>query len=61
LTAHFPNTRLAIASVTIKWALDQLGLEPSVIARPNDVESITDGIAGFESEKEFQESGSGGV
>ena len=51
LIARFPNTRLVIASVTIKWALDQLGLEPSVIAGPNDVESIITGIVGFESEK----------
>jgi uroporphyrinogen III methyltransferase/synthase len=56
LTARFPNIRLAIASVTIKWALDQLGLSPSVVAKPNDAESITNGIAGFESGNHFLKS-----
>ena len=51
LMARFPATRLAIASGTIRWALDQLGLKPSVVARPNDVESIIREIAGFELEK----------
>ena len=54
LTARFPNTRLAIASVTIKWALDQLGLSPSIIARPNSIESVANGIVRFESAKEIQ-------
>ena len=52
LMARFPNTRLAIASITIQWALDQLGLSPSVVARPNDIESVANGIVRFESEKE---------
>ena len=55
LMARFPNTRLAIASDTIKWALDQLGLVPSVIARPNDAESVVNGIVRFGSEKEVQQ------
>ncbi len=44
LTARFPGMRLAIASGTIKWALDRLGLEPSVITKPADVESLVNGI-----------------
>lgn len=44
LMARFPNTRLAIASGTIKWALDRLGLEASAMAQPNDAESLVDGI-----------------
>ena len=52
LMTRFPNTRLAIASITIKWALDQLALSPSVVARPDDIESVASGIARFESEKE---------
>ena len=51
LKARFPNIRLAIASITIKWALDKLGLEPSVVARPDNVESIANEIARFEPEK----------
>jgi len=42
--ARFPGTRLAIANVSIKWALDNLGLEPAVIARSNDVESLVNAI-----------------
>ena len=44
LMARFPGMRLAIASDTIKWALEKLGLEPSVIARPNDVEDLVNAI-----------------
>jgi uroporphyrinogen III methyltransferase/synthase len=51
LKARFPSLRLAIASITIKWALDKLGLEPSVVARPDNVESIANEIARFEPEK----------
>src|ERR1019366_3158981 len=40
LMAQFPGMRLAIASDTIQWALEKLGLEPSVIAKPNDVEDL---------------------
>ena len=54
LTARFPNTRLAIASATIKWALDQLGLAPSVVAQPNDAESVVNGIDAFESERQLR-------
>lgn len=51
LMSRFPNTRLAIASATILWALDELGLQPSVVAQPNDVESIVGGMVEIESEK----------
>jgi uroporphyrinogen III methyltransferase/synthase len=44
LMARFPGTRLAIATVSIKWALDNLGLEPAVIARSSDVESLVNAI-----------------
>ena len=44
LMARFPGIRLAIANVSIKWALDNLGLEPAVIARSNDVESLVNAI-----------------
>jgi uroporphyrinogen III methyltransferase / synthase len=44
LMAKFPSMRLAIASDTIQWALDKLGLAPSVIARANDVEDLVSAI-----------------
>ena len=49
LMARFPQTRLAIASGTIQWALDKLGLAASAIARPNDVEDLVNAIIRAES------------
>ena len=50
MMARFPRTRLAIASDTIQWALDKLGLVPSAIAQPNDVEDLVNAIIRAESE-----------
>jgi uroporphyrinogen III methyltransferase / synthase len=44
LMARFPHIRLAIASGTIQWALDKLGLKASVTSKPADVESLVSGI-----------------
>jgi uroporphyrinogen-III synthase len=44
LLARFPHTRLAITTVTIQWALDELGLPPAVVTMPNDVEGLVDAI-----------------
>jgi uroporphyrinogen III methyltransferase/synthase len=51
LMARFPGTRLAIASDTIQWALEKLGLVPSAIAQPNDVEDLVNEIVRAESQK----------
>jgi uroporphyrinogen-III synthase len=45
LMARFPSTRLAIASDSIKWALAGLGLEPAIIATPENVEGLVDLLA----------------
>jgi uroporphyrinogen III methyltransferase/synthase len=55
LLEQFPGTRLAIASDTIRWALAKLGLAPSVIARPNDVEDLVNAIIRTESKLQEQE------
>ncbi len=44
LLARFPSTRLAITTVTIQWALDELGLEPAVVTMPSDLEGLVDAI-----------------
>ena len=54
LMARFPGTRLAIASDTIQWALERLGLAPSVIAQPNDVEDLVSAIIRTESKTQEQ-------
>jgi uroporphyrinogen III methyltransferase/synthase len=54
MMARFPRTRLAIASDTIQWALDKLGLVPSAIAQPNDVEDLVNAIIRAESEAQEQ-------
>ena len=50
LMERFPRTRLAIASETIRWALEKLGLVPSAIARPDDVGDLVNAIIRAESE-----------
>jgi uroporphyrinogen III methyltransferase / synthase len=55
LLARFPHTRLAIASDTIQWALNKLGLAPSVIARANDVEDLVSAIIRMEMKSQEQE------
>ena len=52
LMARFPNTRLAIASDTIQWALEKLGLAPAVIAQPNDVDDLVGAISRAEAAAE---------
>jgi len=47
--ARFPGTRLAIASQSVNWPLDKLGLAPSAIARPDDVEDLVNAIVEAES------------
>jgi uroporphyrinogen-III synthase len=44
LIERFPGTRLAIASPTVQWALDRLGLTPAAISRPDDVEDLVNAI-----------------
>jgi hypothetical protein len=47
--AHFPRTRLAIASPTVQWALDRLGLVPAAISKPDDPEDMVNAIVRAES------------
>jgi uroporphyrinogen III methyltransferase/synthase len=44
LMARFPGTRLAIASPTVRWALDRLGLTPSAIGQPDDADAMVNAI-----------------
>jgi uroporphyrinogen III methyltransferase/synthase len=44
LLAQFPGTRLAIASPTVQWALDKLGLTPAALSRPDDAEDLVNAI-----------------
>ena len=44
LLARFPGTRLAIASPTVRWALDRLHLAPAAISRPDDAEDMVNAI-----------------
>ncbi len=44
LIARFPATRLAIASPTVQWALDRLGLTPSAISQPDDADDMVNAI-----------------
>jgi len=48
LMARFPATRLALASDTIQWALDRLGLVPAAIATPDDAEDMVNAIVSAE-------------
>jgi len=41
---RFPQTRIAIANSAIQGALAKLGLKPSVIGQPNDVQRLVNGI-----------------
>ena len=47
--ARFPGTRLAIASQSIRSALEKLGLAPSAIARTDDAEDLVNVIVRAES------------
>ena len=40
LAAAWPDMKLAIASGTIRWALDELGLEPSVTSLPDNIQAM---------------------
>jgi uroporphyrinogen III methyltransferase / synthase len=44
LLARYPGTRLAIASPTVQWALDRLGVAPAAISRPDDAEDLVNAI-----------------
>jgi len=44
LMARFPAMRLAIASPTVRWALDRLALTPTAISRPDDTEDLVNAI-----------------
>ena len=58
LMARFPAMRLAIASDTIRWALEKLGLAPAVISQPNDVEDLVNAISLAQLEgRELQDAG----
>jgi uroporphyrinogen-III synthase len=50
LMAWFPATRLAIASPTVQWALDRLGLTPAAIGKPDDAEDMVNAIVQAESQ-----------
>ena len=54
MMARFPRTRLAIASDSIQWALEKLGLTPSAVAQPNDVEDLVNVIIRADSEAQEQ-------
>ena len=56
LLERFPGTRLSIASATIEWALEKLGLQASAIAQPNDVDDLVNAIiqAASEAREAFQ-------
>jgi uroporphyrinogen-III synthase len=43
---RFPNLRLAISSPDIRWALQRLGLDADVTARPNDLQSMVEALTG---------------
>jgi uroporphyrinogen III methyltransferase/synthase len=49
LMARYPGTRLAIASLTVQWALDRLGLVPAAISKPDDAEDMVNAILRAES------------
>jgi len=49
LMGRFPGTRIAIASPTVQWALDKLGLAPSVVAQPDNAEDLVRRIIQAES------------
>jgi uroporphyrinogen III methyltransferase/synthase len=55
LMARFPHARLILASQTIQWALEKLGLQASAIAQPNDVEDLVNAIIRAESEAQEQQ------
>jgi len=44
LIERFPGTQLAIASPTVQWALDKLGLTPAAIGKPDDAEDMVNAI-----------------
>ena len=44
LMARFTHTRLALASPTINWALERLGLAPSATAQPDNVPDLVNAI-----------------
>jgi uroporphyrinogen III methyltransferase / synthase len=43
--SRFPATRLALASRTVEWALEERGLHATVTAQPNDAEDLATRIA----------------
>jgi uroporphyrinogen III methyltransferase/synthase len=45
LIARFPGTRLAIASQSVRWALDRLHLAPAAIGQPDNAEDMANAIA----------------
>jgi uroporphyrinogen III methyltransferase/synthase len=44
LMARFPALRLAIATPTVQWALDRLGLSPAAISLPDDPQDLVNAI-----------------
>jgi uroporphyrinogen III methyltransferase / synthase len=48
LQTRFPQLKFALASPTINWALKKLGLQPAVVAQPNDPVSLTTEIIQYE-------------
>ncbi len=52
LIARFAGMRVALASPTVNHALHKLGLAPSAVARPDDVEDLVQAILRAESEVE---------
>jgi len=55
LMVRFPTTRLALASDTIRWALEKLNLTPSAIAHPNDPEDLANAIIRADSEAQARQ------
>jgi uroporphyrinogen-III synthase len=58
MMARFPATRLALASESVRWALEKLGLAPSAVARPDDAEDLANAIIQAESAMPAQAAGS---
>jgi uroporphyrinogen III methyltransferase/synthase len=48
LLGRFPGARLALASGTVTWALERLGLRASAIGRPDDGEALAEAIVAAE-------------
>jgi uroporphyrinogen III methyltransferase/synthase len=51
LHTRFPQLKIALAGPALRWALERLGLQPSVVAQPNDPVSLTTEMILFEAKQ----------